>query len=570
LIAFILPFSAVPNVTGVLPLPHAASIVNIGDASWYYWPQPGSDTCVLWLGGGLESLQGGYLINPFEYESFGTIRFLQDLTRYYCVIALQAGSSPSNNYPNRTIPQEFFQGELTIAKQLHEWINDHGYVHIFLIGYSVGTEVAASIALMDPRTWSSSDGLILITANLPPDLVSEAKYLATNLLLLYGHAPAYEPNGERFFQLAPTLGLNGAALHKEYHLLDQMGHEVWSPLRNNTYNPIALGIVVNFIQTSIALQHGPVVLPPISLGPWNYSVINVEAPSQVMWGNPFVAIVTVTSSNQVGNGASVAAYDSISKRILTVTPLTKNQLISNVRLVIPTSGNASLMSFSVLVLEWAGTRWVAASNQYAFSLAATNHIQLQIKGLVPNSSITFDQTTFTVPNNGQAQFNTTMGSHNIVIQPEIEHGNSTYAFTKWSDGDQSTNKTINLDQDENLTTLYQTKYFVQITSPLSTVTGPGWRDANSTVEPSLQLGIVQSGYLFRNWISDSNAYGIGDPIPIRTPTTIQAVWDQYFTVPNPNPMTELWLLASLLICWLLLIMNLKLTRRQVDQRPLRG
>ena len=91
------------------------------------------------------------MINPFEYESFGTIKFLQSLTQYYCVVALEKGSSPSNDYPNRTIYQEYFQGQLSIAKQLHQWITSHGYTHIFLIGYSVGTEVSASIALTDPQ-----------------------------------------------------------------------------------------------------------------------------------------------------------------------------------------------------------------------------------------------------------------------------------------------------------------------------------------------------------------------------------------------------------------------------------
>jgi hypothetical protein len=280
-----------------------------------------------------------------------------------------------------------------------------------------------------------------------------------------------------------------------------------------------------------------------------------------MWGSPFLATVTVTSSDHMGNATSVAAYDSVTNHILTVTPLATNQSTCKVRLVIPSSANTSLVSFAVLVLARMEYEWVPASNQYMVSVAATSHLQLQIKGLVPNSSITFDQTLYTVPNSGQIQFNTTMGSHNITIQPEIEHGNSTYAFTKWSDGDQSTNRAVNLDQDENLTTFYQTQYFVQVTSPLSTVTGSGWHDANSTVEPSLQSGIAQSCYLFRNWTSDSIAYGTGDPIPVRTPTVIQAVWEQYSTASDSNLLTQLWLLISLLLSLVLLIVNLKLARK---------
>ena len=369
LVAVVLPFSTVPNVFGAVPTPQAASVVSVGDASWYYWAQPGSDTCLLWLGGGLENSQGGYMINPFEYESFGTIKFLQTLTQYYCVVALEKGSSPSNDYPNRTIYQEYFQGQLSIAKQLHQWISRQGYTHIFLIGYSVGTEVAASIALADPQTWSSSDGLILITANLAPDLMNGGGTLNTNLLLLYGHAPIYEQTGERFYKLAPAVSVSGAPLHKEYHLLDQMGHEVWSPLKDNSYSPFAFGIVVNFIQTSIALKLGPVTFAQTPSGNWNFSVVNVEAPSRVMWGNPFSAIVTVKSNGQATSAASVVAYDSATQHLLTVTPITLNQSTSRVHLVIPPISNSSQAAFSVLVLQWAGNKWIPASNQYPVRVA---------------------------------------------------------------------------------------------------------------------------------------------------------------------------------------------------------
>ena len=94
LISIPIIISPIIPVFGQLPIPANAVVVQIGDASWYYWKQPESDTCILWLGGGLEYSQGGYLLNPLEYESFGTIRFLQDLTKYYCLIALEKGSTP--------------------------------------------------------------------------------------------------------------------------------------------------------------------------------------------------------------------------------------------------------------------------------------------------------------------------------------------------------------------------------------------------------------------------------------------------------------------------------------------
>jgi pimeloyl-ACP methyl ester carboxylesterase len=561
-VATAFPLLIAPNVFGGLPTPAAPSVVNIGDASWYYWPQPGGDTCILWLGGGLESLQGGYLINPFEYESFGTIRFLQDLTKYYCLVALEKGSSPSNNYPNRSIDQEYFQGQFSIARQLHEWIIAQGYTHVFLVGYSVGTEAAASIVTTDPRTWSSSDGLILITANLSPDLVSAATGLDTNLLLIYGHAPAYEPGGERFYQLAPTETSNGTILHKEYHLLDQMGHEVWSPLRDNSYNPIALGIIVNFIQTSFVLQLNPTTFTRPLADNENYSITNVDAPARVMWGNPFQAFVTINSRNAAGNSAMVIAYDEITQRILTVAPITSNQLVSRVRLVVPPVSNTSRYSYWILVLQRERGTLVPASNQQLITGVATNQIQLQITGLAPDGNITFDRKTYKVQGDGQAQFGTSLGTHDVVIPAEVIETNVKYIFVKWSDGELSTNRTISLEDDEVLTAMYQTQYYVQVTSPIGTVSNAGWYDANSTLEPSLQSGNQQPGYLFRNWTSDSNFYGMGDPLPIESPTVIQAAWIQYPATPGSDFLSELWLSVSVFVFSLLLVVNLSLGRRK--------
>jgi len=91
----------------------------IGDAHWYVWDGIRTDTCLLWLGGGIsqETVIGYnyYWINPFDYESFGTIQFVRDLAEHFCVIALQKGSYKSfNEAANRTIHQQLYDVQSTI------------------------------------------------------------------------------------------------------------------------------------------------------------------------------------------------------------------------------------------------------------------------------------------------------------------------------------------------------------------------------------------------------------------------------------------------------------------------
>jgi len=64
------------------------------------------------------------------------------------------------------------------------------------------------------------------------------------------------------------------------------------------------------------------------------------------------------------------------------------------------------------------------------------------------------------------------------------------------------------------------------------------------------------------WKSSSEAYGLGEPIQIETPTVIQPVWEQNTSQPNTSPPDYFWLLASILLFSLLLTLNLKLNRKK--------
>jgi hypothetical protein len=254
----------VPSAHAQLPTQTARSIVRIGDASWYYWNNSASDTCLIWLGGGITDEQEvghySYLINPFEYESFGTIKFIQHLTTDYCLIALEKGSYESfSAESNRTIYQEPYQMDSRIIGDVHNWIKRQGYTHTFLVGYSTGAQVAAmEVTIRAPEEWVSPDGLVLITPRLS-DLVSKSAHrMQSSLLVLYGgsiETPAYVSTGYEFFLDAPKDGWhNSSYLHKKFQVIEQMGHEVWTVYETGVYDTQAESILVDFISNVKALQ----------------------------------------------------------------------------------------------------------------------------------------------------------------------------------------------------------------------------------------------------------------------------------------------------------------------------
>ncbi len=555
--------SPILPVSGQLPAPANAVVVQIGDAYWYYWKQPASDTCILWLGGGVERSQGGYLLNPLEYESFGTIRFLQDLTKYYCLVALERGSTPSPREMNRTIYQELFQGQFSIGRQIHQWISAQGYKHIFLIGYSVGTEAAASIATSDPQTWTSTDGLILITAWLPPYVVNGASSLNSNLMMLYGHAPTFEPTGLRFYQNAPTEGWHQSGyLHKEFHVLDQMGHEVWSPLKDNSYSTMATGITVNFIETSKALQLDRVRFKSnVTMQNVEYSISQPEAPRSVLCGEPFFVSAYVTPSYRSSMEVALAAYDFSTNQLLSIHQFNSTVLPASIRLNIPSIANASQQSFSLIVLERDSEGWKIASNPYPMVVSASDQIVLQVNGLVPNSDFIVDSKDYPVHSTGQLQVEMSPGFHSYGVPETVYQNNTRFLFVQWDDSNISTVRSITITENTTLSALYRVQYFVNVTSPTSTTAGSGWYDANSISQPSLNSIVIGPASAFAYWTDGKQSFQLGDPIQIRFPTLIQAVWV------HEEPSTQVdgsftWLLASGTLFALMLILNVNLSRNR--------
>jgi len=566
LISILIIMAPLSPVFGQLPVPVNATVVKIGDASWYYWEQPASDTCILWLGGGVRYSQGGYLLNPLEYESFGTIRFLQDLTKYYCLLSLEKGAYSSPNMSNRTIYQELVQGEFSVAKQLHEWIKARGYTHIFLVGYSVGTEAAASIAESDPQTWASSDGLILITAWLPPEVINGASSLNSNLMLLYGHAPTFQQTGMQFYEKAPDEGWRRSGyLHKEFHVLDQMGHEVWSPLKDNSYSSIALGITVSFIETAKALQFSRIAFTSSSLASakfW-YVLSSVKVPTSVLWSDAYFAGAFVSSSNRSVREVAVAAYDSSTDRVLSVNQINGTALPTSVRLNMPPIVNSSQSTFSLLVIAKDGNEWKVASDLYPESVSAVNQVALRISGLVPNSDLTVDSNEYVVPNTGQVQLEIDRGLHNFEVQRTIDANNTRYLFVQWDDSNSSLLRAEMLTENTNVSAVYRVQYYTAINSPIGATGGSGWYDANSTIEPSLHPVVTaQPAFVFDSWTNGNESFSMGDPIQVQSPMVIQAVWIGNRTLAQVNGQTFAWVLTSAILFSMMLILNVNLSRRK--------
>jgi len=545
-----------------------ASVVKIGNASWYYWNQAPSDTCILWLGGGIsqETFIGYnyYWINPFEYESFGTIKFVEDLAKYYCVIALEKGADKSPNQAgNRTIYQELYEIQSTIIADVHNWIKKQGYQHTFLVGYSVGGQAAAmEVALRDPQGWTSADGLILITVPLVNRVIDHAQNTRTNLLFLYGgNLPDFVTTGQRFYDNAPTEGRKGPYYyHKEFHILTDVGHEVWTVRETGAYTRRALNMVVGFVEKSKALQFAPEANRP-ARGVSTLNLTSVRAPEKVATRSVFVIEGNVSYSSTAHTTAALAAYDSGNNETVSATDIDlAGEGTRTVRLVIPPISNSSEQSYLVFLAEKDGDKWSRVGSPAQVVVKVSDSITLTIVTSVPNATLLLDGSLRALPATGTGQLEVSRGSHSIQILPVILLNNTArIVFTQWEDGNTSLQRQILVEDDTVLTAIYRKQYFVNATSPYGTVQGSGWYDEDSTATVLLQPNMMgREGVIFAHWTGDSTDSAPQTQLFVDSPKVLEAQWNSFKNADHQLSSQDLsWLLLSAVMFVFVLILNLR-------------
>jgi len=561
----------------VFPVAHAqslpqpkASVVRIGDAEWYYWGRPSSDTCLIWLGGGVpEQAEPGayaYFINPFDYESFDTLRFIQDLTHYYCVIALRQGSIEGfNPAANRTIYQELLQPQSRTIEEVHRWISGEGYAHTFVVGYSVGGQAAvADLTLSHPEDWTTEDGVILITVPFGQDVLNNAKELRTNLFLIYGgNLPDYEASGIEFYNNTQLEGVRGGGyFHKEFHVIDDVGHEVWTIRATGAYDRRALNLMLGFIERSKMLQvtYGFRSLLSNSTIRMAAVVLSVQAPPKVNAGDAFLVQSNVSFKASTPKSMILAAYTPGDADILSEVSLAgDNGTLASI--VIPPISKSIKLTLTLVVLQNSSGNWMLASNEYSTPVAITDLVTLAVQTSIPRTWFAFDGAKYATNFSGVAEIQTVPGQHLVKVQPFIYLSNvSRLRFVGWEDLTNETCRQISLNGDETIEISYVQQYFVQVSSTYGQTKGSGWYDANSTASALVQPPMLHSpAVIFSHWAPFGNQSQVSLLLPVTSPQVISAVWISANAAPQAGQiLLDPMLVLSILAFIILVILNAKL------------
>lgn len=139
---------------------------------------------------------------------------------------------------------------------------------------------------------------------------------------------------------------------------------------------------------------------------------------------------------------------------------------------------------------------------------------------------------------------------------------SRYVFTKWSDGQASSQRQIQVQGYSNFTAYGKTQYLLQISSNYGNPAGAGWYDAGSNVLVAIENSLPQSGYLgyigskfvFDHWTGDLSGNLSKTTILLDSPKHLIAVW---------RSEVPLWPIEAAALSTVFVVISTMLVRRRL-------
>jgi hypothetical protein len=393
-----------------------------------------------------------------------------------------------------------------------------------------------------------------------------------NLLVLYGgsiETPQYIATGQEFYNGTPADGWHGSYYqHKEFHIIPEMGHEVWTILKTGDYDTQALRLLVSFVERSKALQLKPGDAADIISQIGNSTSQNctylttLAAPPRIPPDQILAVQMNLSYSTRNEVALRAIALDSHSTQIENAIDFTANgDGRRSLDFLIAPPFNSTEISLEIVMLRYEPSGWSPAGGPYFTTTNVASTLSVTLESNVSNVSIVFDGVQHTASE--AAQLETVPGMHLVQAPASIYFNVQRRAvFTQWDDGTSAPMRELNLNDNTTVIAYYRMQYFVNATSPYGNLTGGGWYDENSTatvlVEPPM---VSENGVLFSRWTGDANGSSPQVLLLVNSPKTIRVQWE---TVENANESNALFVLLNLIVSALIfvtfLLLNLRLNR----------
>ncbi|GEM_PF-1621696 len=525
------------------------AVEKIAGYDWYHWPRAEADSCILWLGGG--KVTPTYVtVNPYRLESLNTMRFIQDLSSRYGMLALSEG-------------EVSYRVDTKLVSRVCDWIRGSGYTYAFVVGYSTGGMALAYELTVHEESESGPDGAVIISSMVDwkemiekhrtssgVSLYMSARYsknVRVSALMMYGEEAWFWRQGEEYYRNLPEEGwLGGNWFHKEWRLLKGVEHEVFTLEEDGSYDEKPLAIAVDFLERVRAsslrniesIMHEALLKEPTNDSPMKEQRIEASYPARVHPYSLFQVGLRVSHVEAAEHG-KVAIYDLEEGSFVTLAGASFEKETWH-SLPVACVRNQSLRRLAAVAIVNGGgyPRLLGLSAPMKIEVSDRPAIRVETGAVFLNLKI--DEETYRTDLEGRLAVYLEKGNHTVDVPETVQLSeNERLVFTSWKDGSDKRLIQISLVQDSLVEARYKTQYLLTVYSEYGVVQGGGWYDANSTAKITLSTnsGNERSHVggtipVFVGW-NDSPSRSLYRQVFMSSPRTVAAIWTLRQSDSNP-------------------------------------
>jgi hypothetical protein len=450
--------------------------------------------------------------------------FIQDLSRFYSVLAIEEGSKERLQAAlKRNIRGEIYEGS-TFIEDARNWLLKAGYSHIYMIGYSVGAVAAAREGIRESAgRWQSPNGMILITTPKDKTIWHNADKLQGNMLLLYGEkmTRSFIEAGNDLINKTPDEGhQNLVRLNKKIIILPEVAHEVWTVAERGTYSSKATTVIVEFIEESKVLYY---------LAMNERKTSDTESKEEGFFIETFVEpCLNLKEPMRLRikiEGLRPDNYTFIAK------PLIEGMNPSVTKMVIFKDENEILLIFNQIPKKQFKFELFSYSNpaKYlgTYETACKSSIKIRATKSFNEIPILVDGVEYKIGKDGKLELETYVGKHIIEAPLNINLSSKTRIhFKGWADGSNNTRISIETPGNTDLLAIYTKQFEVEGYSERGSISGNGWYDENSLSNLNMKNKIIEDDegiFIFEGW-NINGEDNISEQIYVTGPIKTEAKW----------------------------------------------
>ncbi|WP_455368735.1 hypothetical protein [[Eubacterium] cellulosolvens] len=571
ILIIILSLTLVPAFTYADEIPYrATSIEQIAGYDWYHWSNSETDACIIWLGGG-KTTPTYVTVNPYSLESLNTMRFIEDLSENYGILALSKGEIQ-------------YAVDSGLISKICRSTREFGYKYVFVVGYSTGgMALAYELTIPSDHELGPDAGVIMSSMLDWQEMVERYKTargidlytsaqnsgrVRRSVLLMYGEEAWFWGQGEKFYKNLPEEGwINDNYFQKEWRLMSGVEHEVFTLEADGSYDSKPVAIIINFFERVRASGlNTETLIQEISISNSessnNKQTIQVYYPGKIRSYRIFQINLTTPSIDL--DPTWVAIFDLDSNRfqkIMQTNLLIKNQYSINGVSVT----NQSIRNFIMALISYNEDLQLLGTSK-TMEINVEHKPLLQITTEIQGLDIKIDETIFQTDETGIIRIYLESGNHTIEI-PKIVSISDLERLNLLSIDNEIHNNSmeIYLEKDREIIVRYQIQYQLSLLSEYGTISGGGWYDENSTAKITLDVNMgepVHGGLgilAFDGWSDNHESKNLNHEVYMNEPKKIEARW-AFKTADSPIFIFALMSAIISVITFLVYIMTLRRAR----------